>query len=69
MTTGKRLLKYALNFKGILIVGLIFLAIAVAADLATPLIAKEIIDNHIATSGEAIDFEPIAYLLALFFAL
>ncbi|MFC3210452.1 ABC transporter ATP-binding protein [Planomicrobium okeanokoites] len=69
MTTGKRLLKYALNFKGILIVGLIFLAIAVAADLATPLIAKEIIDNHIATSGEAIDFEPIAYLLALFFVL
>ncbi|XKE95752.1 ABC transporter ATP-binding protein/permease [Metaplanococcus flavidus] len=69
MTTGKILLKYALNFKGILIVGLIFLSIAVAADLATPLIAKEIIDNHIATSGEAIDFEPIAYLLALFFAL
>lgn len=69
MTTGKRLLNYALNFKGVLIVGLVFLAIAVAADLATPLIAKEIIDNHIATSGEAIDFEPIAYLLALFFAL
>lgn len=69
MTTGKRLVQYAMNYKSIVIVGLIFLAIAVAADLATPLIAKEIIDNHIATSGEAIDFEPIAYLLALFFAL
>jgi len=69
MTTGKRLLHYALNYKSVLIVGLIFLAIAVAADLATPLIAKEIIDNHIAASGVAIDFEPIAYLLALFFAL
>lgn len=69
MTTGKRLTQYALNFKSILIVGLVFLAIAVAADLATPLIAKEIIDNHIPVSGEAIDFEPIAYLLALFFAL
>ncbi|RLQ85043.1 ABC transporter ATP-binding protein [Planomicrobium sp. Y74] len=69
MTTGKRLVQYAMNFKSVVIVGLVFLAIAVAADLATPLIAKEIIDNHIATSGEAIDFEPIAYLLALFFAL
>ncbi|QHJ71923.1 ABC transporter ATP-binding protein [Planococcus halotolerans] len=69
MTTGKRLVQYAMNFKSVVIVGLIFLAIAVAADLATPLIAKEIIDNHIATSGETIDFEPIAYLLALFFAL
>lgn len=69
MTTGKRLVQYAMNFKSVVIVGLIFLAVAVAADLATPLIAKEIIDNHIATSGEAIDFEPIAYLLALFFAL
>ncbi|HSJ38799.1 MAG TPA: ABC transporter ATP-binding protein [Planococcus sp. (in: firmicutes)] len=69
MTTGKRLLNYALNFKSVLIVGLVFLAIAVAADLATPLIAKEIIDNHIPAAGEAIDFEPIAYLLALFFVL
>lgn len=69
MTTGKRLLNYALQFKSVLIIGLVFLAIAVAADLATPLIAKEIIDNHIPAPGEAIDFEPIAYLLALFFVL
>ncbi|WP_033542767.1 ABC transporter ATP-binding protein [Planococcus sp. CAU13] len=69
MTTGKRLLNYALNFKSVLIVGLVFLAIAVAADLATPLIAKEIIDNHIPARGKAVDFTPIAYLLALFFVL
>lgn len=69
MGTGKRLVQYAVNFKGVLIVGLIMLAIAVAADLAAPLIAKEIIDNHIAVSGNAVDFEPIAYLLGLFFTL
>ncbi|EGA89746.1 ABC transporter ATP-binding protein [Planococcus donghaensis MPA1U2] len=69
MGTGKRLLHYALNFKEVLITGLIMLAIAVAADLAAPLIAKEIIDNHIAVSGGAVDFEPIAYLLTLFFVL
>ena len=69
MTTGKRLVQYAMNFKTVLIVGLVFLAIAVAADLATPLIAKEIIDNHIPGRGEAVNFRPIAYLLALFFAL
>ena len=69
MGTGRRLVQYALNFKSVLILGLVMLAIAVAADLAAPLIAKEIIDNHIAVSGDALDFEPIAYLLALFFAL
>lgn len=69
MGTGRRLVQYALNFKSVLILGLVMLAIAVAADLAAPLIAKEIIDNRIAVSGDALDFEPIAYLLALFFAL
>ncbi|ANU25980.1 ABC transporter ATP-binding protein [Planococcus versutus] len=69
MGTGKRLVQYALNFKAVLITGLSMLAIAVAADLAAPLIAKEIIDNHIAVSGGAVDFEPIAYLLILFFVL
>ncbi|HSP21461.1 MAG TPA: ABC transporter ATP-binding protein [Planococcus sp. (in: firmicutes)] len=69
MGTGKRLVHYALNFKGMLIWGLLLLAIAVAADLAAPLIAKEIIDEHIAPmQGGAVNFEPIAYLLALFLA-
>ncbi|MFD1863279.1 ABC transporter ATP-binding protein [Planococcus chinensis] len=68
MGTGKRLVQYAMTFKGILIWGLVLLAIAVAADLAAPLIAKEIIDNHIAPAQEQVDFEPIALLLAVFLA-
>ncbi|PSL30613.1 ATP-binding cassette subfamily B protein [Planomicrobium soli] len=68
MGTGKRLIKYSMQHKGILITGMILLAIAVAADLAAPLIAKEIIDNHIAGAEGTVDFEPIAWLLAVFFA-
>ena len=69
MGTGKRLVHYALDFKGMLIWGLVLLAIAVAADLAAPLIAKEIIDEHIAPmQGGAVNFEPIAYLLVIFLA-
>ncbi|MDN7228608.1 ABC transporter ATP-binding protein [Planococcus liqunii] len=69
MGTGKRLLQYAMHFKGILIVGLLLLAITVAADLAAPLVAKEIIDNHIAPVGGTLNFEPIAYLLAVYLGL
>lgn len=67
MSTGKRLVKYSMQFKGILITGMVLLAIAVAADLAAPLIAKEIIDKHIAVSDGTVNFEPIAWLLAVFF--
>ncbi|MDN7247345.1 ABC transporter ATP-binding protein [Planococcus shenhongbingii] len=69
MGTGKRLLQYAMQFKGVLIWGLVLLAITVAADLAAPLVAKEIIDNHIAPAGGALNFEPIAYLLAIYLGL
>ncbi|MGK7379553.1 ABC transporter ATP-binding protein [Planococcus sp. 1R117A] len=69
MGTGKRLLQYAMHFKGVLIWGLVLLAITVAADLAAPLVAKEIIDNHIAPAGGALNFEPIAYLLAIYLGL
>ncbi|KOF10124.1 ABC transporter ATP-binding protein [Planococcus glaciei] len=69
MGTGKRLLQYAMHFKGILIGGLLLLAITVAADLAAPLVAKEIIDNHIAPVGGTLNFEPIAYLLAIYLGL
>ena len=69
MGTGKRLVNYAMQFKRILIGGLVLLAVAVAADLAAPLIAKEIIDNHIAPANGTVNFEPIAYLLAVFLAL
>ncbi|MBT2583762.1 ABC transporter ATP-binding protein [Planococcus sp. ISL-109] len=69
MGTGKRLTQYALQFKSVIIWGLVFLSVAVAADLAAPLIAMEIIDEHIATATGGIEFGPIAQLLALFFGL
>ena len=70
MSTGKRLFHYALFYKKLLIMGISLLTVAVAADLAGPLIAKKIIDDHIAGSnGGAIDFEPIAILLGAFFVL
>lgn len=70
MSTGKRLVHYALDYKKLLITGLIFLAFAVGADLMGPMIAKRIIDDHIAGAvGGGIDFEPIAKLLAVFFGL
>lgn len=70
MGTGKRLLDYALQYKKLLATGLVLLAFAVGADLMGPLIAKRIIDNHIATSiDQSINFTPIAKLLAVFFGL
>lgn len=47
MTTGRRLIRYALTYKKIMIAALVMLAISVAADLAGPFIAKNIIDHHI----------------------
>ncbi|MDQ0258020.1 ATP-binding cassette subfamily B protein [Evansella vedderi] len=44
---GKRLLAYALQFKRTIIIALVFLTIAVAAELTGPFIAKTMIDNHI----------------------
>lgn len=67
MSTGKRLYHYALFYKKPIVLGLIFLTIAVIADLTGPFIAKKILDDHI-TSG-AIDLEPILMLLAVFFGL
>lgn len=70
MGTGKRLVQYAMVYKKLLTVGMILLAFAVMADLMGPMIAKNIIDNHIAVANEgAINFRPIAALLALFFGL
>ncbi|MBE1554934.1 ABC transporter ATP-binding protein [Sporosarcina limicola] len=70
MSTGKRLVRYALDYKNLLIGGLLLLGVAVAADLMGPMIAKRIIDDHIAgATGGGIDFKPIAKLLAVFFGL
>jgi len=45
---GRRLVRYALPFKKILIFALLMLLIAVGTDIAGPLVAKRIIDEHIA---------------------
>lgn len=47
MSTGKRLFKYAIGYKKIIIAALVMLTIAVTADLAGPFIAKKLIDQHI----------------------
>lgn len=47
MTTGRRLLAYALLYKKVLSVALIFLMIAVGAELTGPFIGKKMIDDHI----------------------
>ncbi|MDU5141307.1 MAG: ABC transporter ATP-binding protein [Paenibacillus dendritiformis] len=44
---GRRLWQYALQFKTSFIIGLLMLAVAVAAELSGPFIAKNIIDKHI----------------------
>lgn len=71
MSTGKRLWVYALHYKKLLIIGIALMTVAVAADLAGPLIAKKIIDEHLVgiVDSAPIDFEPIAILLGVFFAL
>jgi ATP-binding cassette, subfamily B, multidrug efflux pump len=46
-STEKRLFQYALYFKKQIILGIFFLMIATALELAGPLIAKTIIDEHI----------------------
>ncbi|EPY10482.1 ABC transporter ATP-binding protein [Paenibacillus alvei] len=44
---GRRLWRYALKYKGTFILALLMLALAVAAELSGPFIAKTIIDKHI----------------------
>ncbi|WP_337019786.1 ABC transporter ATP-binding protein, partial [Oceanobacillus massiliensis] len=46
-STEKRLFQYALNYKKGILIGLFCLTIAVVLELAGPLIAKNVIDNHI----------------------
>ncbi|MCF3942001.1 ABC transporter ATP-binding protein [Oceanobacillus alkalisoli] len=46
-TTERRLFGYALHYKKGILLGLVFLVIAVGLELAGPLIAKTVIDDHI----------------------
>jgi ATP-binding cassette, subfamily B, multidrug efflux pump len=47
MTVGRKLFQYAFEFKKIIFVALIMLAISVGAELTGPFIAKKMIDSHI----------------------
>ncbi|MBW8348871.1 ABC transporter ATP-binding protein/permease [Bacillus sp. IITD106] len=47
MMTGKRLYKYALFFKGLIIAALAMLTVSVGADVIGPFVAKKLIDEHI----------------------
>ncbi|MDQ1147214.1 ATP-binding cassette subfamily B multidrug efflux pump [Bacillus sp. SORGH_AS 510] len=47
MTTGRRLINYAMGYKKIILAALFMLTISVVTDLAGPFIAKNIIDQHI----------------------
>ncbi|WP_433748582.1 ABC transporter ATP-binding protein [Falsibacillus pallidus] len=47
MSLGKRLVQYALLYKGIIIAALLMLSVSVGAELAGPFIAKRMIDHHI----------------------
>lgn len=67
MSTGKRLVKYAMWYKRPIFLGLLFLTGAVIAELTGPFIAKHIIDEHM-TMGK-IEVEPIAWLLCLYLIL
>ncbi|QDP39630.1 ABC transporter ATP-binding protein [Radiobacillus deserti] len=46
-TTERRLFDYAMQFKKVILIGLVCLVIAVSLELAGPFIAKRIIDEHI----------------------
>ncbi|MEH7386964.1 ABC transporter ATP-binding protein [Bacillus sp. JJ1521] len=67
MSTGKRLTKYAMYYKGPIFWGLFFLTIAVFTDLAGPFIAKYIIDEYMVIGK--IEVQPIAWLLCLYLVL
>ncbi|MFS0823857.1 ABC transporter ATP-binding protein [Bacillus sp. 1P02SD] len=67
MSTGKRLTKYAMYYKGPIFIGLFFLTIAVFTDLAGPFIAKYIIDEYMVLGN--IEIQPIAWLLCLYLIL
>lgn len=47
MSVGRRLTRYALHMKGMIVFALFMLTIAVAAELGGPYIAKIVIDDHV----------------------
>ena len=67
MSRWSRLFQYGKLYKKHILWGLSFLVVAVATDLAGPLIISYLIDHHM-TPG-TIEAKPIAILLAVFFGL
>lgn len=47
MKVGKKLVRYAMNYKKFIIVALLMLAFSVGAELTGPFIAKKMIDSHV----------------------
>lgn len=66
----QRLWQYARLYRKQLIIGVCFLLIAVAADLAGPLIAKQLIDRYITDAREnGVPWQPFTMMLGIFFGL
>lgn len=63
--TLKRLLAYLKPLKKTILFASLFLFIATAADLAGPMLLKQIIDSHIVTNN--MDIGQISFLIGLFF--
>ncbi|MCR2821625.1 ABC transporter ATP-binding protein/permease [Lederbergia panacisoli] len=76
MMTGKRLYKYALFFKGLVIAALTMLTISVGTDVLGPFVIKKLIDDHIlgiedrwveSNKGElSVDYEGKTYVRELY---
>lgn len=47
MKVGKKLVRYAMNYKKFIIIALLMLAFSVGAELTGPFIAKKMIDSHV----------------------
>ncbi|WJP97030.1 ABC transporter ATP-binding protein [Macrococcus bovicus] len=66
MSNSKRLLHEALKFKKLFVIGFLFLAGAVVAELIGPVIAMKIIDDHVKEAAGTIDLAPIMQLLGIY---
>ncbi|TDM15665.1 ABC transporter ATP-binding protein [Macrococcus bovicus] len=66
MSNSKRLLHEALKFKKLFLIGFLFLAGAVVAELIGPVIAMKIIDDHVREAAGTIDLAPIMQLLGIY---
>lgn len=66
MSNSKRLLHEALKFRKLFLIGFLFLAGAVAAELIGPVIAMKIIDDHVREAAGTIDLAPIMQLLGIY---